>query len=87
MVDPGQAPRFLARYRRTVPHYEPNADVLRHYLLKWYFEEIEGLGSPVLDRTNTPEVRAQWSRWFQGAVPRLDGTLRRLEAGEQPWRR
>ena len=85
LVDPDQAPRFLARYRRTVPDYEPDIDAVRHYLLKWYFEEIEGLGGPVLDPDRTLEERAPWSRWFQGAVPALHDALRRLERGERRW--
>jgi len=85
LIDPAKADRFLARYRLTVPAYEPDIETLHHYLLKWYFEEVEGLGGPVVDEGERPEVRARYLRWFEGAVPSYEAALRRLDRGELAW--
>ena len=52
---------------------------------KWYFEEIEGLGDPVVVVREPPEVRARYLRWFEGAVPFYEAALRRLDRGELAW--
>ena len=85
LVDPVRAAAFLTCYRRTVPDHEPDVDAVRHYLLTWYFEEIEGLISPIVEPGTTPKVRARYWRWFQGSVPPLHEALRRLEQGDRPW--
>ena len=85
LIEPETAATFLMHYRRSWPHYEPDVDALRHYLLKWYFEEIEGLGGTVLDDGASAEERSRYLRWFSGAVAHLHDALRRLDRGEWPW--
>ncbi len=85
LVQPHRATRFLERYRDTAPNYEPDIDALRHYVLTWYFEEIEGLLAPMLDSAVEAETRARYLGWFQSSVEELHEVLRRLERGERPW--
>lgn len=85
LISTDRAHWFLTRYRRTVPTYEPEPDAVSHYLLKWYFEEIEGFVGPLLEPDTPPESRARYGRWFAAAVPPLHDALRRLERGDQPW--
>lgn len=85
LVDPDQAPRFLARYRHIVPGYEPDPEAITHYLRKWYFEEVEGLGGVVLDVERPLDERQRYLGWFSAAVPHFHAVLRHLERGERPW--
>ena len=85
LVHDRRAAPYLRRYRRWVPTYEPDPDAILHYLRKWYFEEIEGLGTQVLDLDRPVEQRQRYVGWISEAVPYLATILRRIERGERPW--